>query len=88
MALSRDEQAALATIEAALREQDPTLAHTLTTFTRPRRRWLWATLISLLILVPMVLTLAFKLHSRMLIFVGAALHSLVRHHCCARRGLR
>lgn len=73
MALSRDEHAALAAMETALREQDPTLARTLTTFTRPRRRWLWATLVPLLILAPMVLTLGFELHSRILIAGGAVL---------------
>ena len=74
MSVSRDEQAALAAMETALREQDPALARTLTTFTRPRRsRWLWAVLVGLLILVPAVLTIGFTLHSRVLITVGAVL---------------
>lgn len=74
MALSRDEQAALAAMETVLQEQEPKRARTLTTFTRPRHsRWLWAVLVTLLILAPVVLTLGFVLHSKILITMGAVL---------------
>lgn len=50
MALSEEEQMALAAIESGLRQEDPALAKALSTLTRPGRcRWPRALLLSMLI---------------------------------------
>lgn len=55
-------------------QEDPALAHTLATFTCPRRsRWLWLVLVILLILVSLSLILGLVLHSMVLNILGAVL---------------
>lgn len=74
MDLSDEEQATLATMETALRAEEPELARTLATFTRPRRfRWRWVMLVGLLMLSPLSLILGIALHSMTLNVLGAVL---------------